>query len=765
MTPLSITGTTLVVAALAVPASAVTELSGTVTREEDGTTIQNVNICVTRVSVAAGTPDGDAIPVEWTAATDEFGFYRFDLDEALPGMDRLLVFTRQADVFGELYPDVDSRGVTPKGADIVEPGVVELDLTVAAVTGIDFVVASNQARLMVPMSDGVRLDTRWHLPSRRPGMEWPVLLLRTPYQLFGGDSLFLENDYALVNQNTRGRFDSEGEDTVYDSDGWVAHQDGYDTVEWIDAQAWSEDGKVCTRGKSAPGITSYLAAGTTPAALACVFAEVAGANHYDDYYYPGGVFRKYMIETWMEDNGSLHKLSEVKAHPNEDTYWNDRSLLLEPRLSMVEVPMLHYSGWYDIVSQGTIDLFKALHEGGSAGARRNQKLVVGPWDHGTSYGYPSVGELHYPQNAVFDARGMALDWFEFWLKGRDNGIMDTPPVRAYVMGPGGSIPGGADPDDPGNFWRTSATWPPASTETAYYIHNNGLLSTDPPSSSSADTSYVTDPANPVPTVGGNNLFSDENMLIGPRDQSSVDGRADVLVWETRRLQDPIEVSGSIKFILYGSSDQPDTDWVVKLEDVYPDGRIMLVGDMPLMARHRIDLDREDLLTPGQIYEFTIDLWDTSITFGDRHKIRVAIQSSNYPRFEVNPQTGEPFDQHTTTNVATNVVHHDVSNLSRLMLPVVDPVAVEGCAATEHVTGLAVDRLAGDEVRLTWNGVADACHAQYRVYAGTVGPEWPWIVRRPVVETTATQVDVTDEGVFWQVVSEGTDGGNGPHGVP
>ncbi|GAB4367969.1 MAG: hypothetical protein Kow0062_00800 [Acidobacteriota bacterium] len=740
----------------AVPSLALTELSGTLMREEDGTALAGHTVGVTRWSVAHGTAAQAAIPVEWTATSDDLGVYRLDLDESLPGMDRLLVFTSDARVFGELYPGVDLRGVDPKGADIREPAVVTVDLTAGPQTGIDLVVARAERREMVPMGDGVRLDTRIHLPSRRPGLSWPVLLHRTPYALFGANSEYLRHDFAVVLQNTRGRFDSEGEDLVFDADGWLEHQDGYDTVKWIADQPFCEGCRICAYGKSAPGITGYLLAGTAPEELACVWAEVAGGNLYHDYYYPGGEFRKHMIETWLTDNGSLHKLDEILSHPDEDDYWRQRNLL--ERLDIVTVPILHYAGWYDIVSQGTLNVFKGLQEGVTPGARRNQKLVIGPWTH-DDYTSTTRGQLRYPDNSVFqDAQQLGLDWFEFWLKGVDSGILDTPPVRAYVMGPG--VGTGAPA---GNFWRTSVSWPPPATETAYYLHPGGLLSTAPPTEAVAETSWVADPANPVPTHGGSNLYDDYGK--GPLDQEAIDTRADVVVWESAPLLEPLEISGPIRLILHASSDALDADWSVRLEDVYSNGRPMLVTDLILKARHRIGFDREDLLSPGQIHEFEIRLWDTSLVFGVLHRIRIAIAASNYPRFESNPQTGEPFNQHTGTIVATHRVHHDVPHPSRLLLPVVDTDAVTGCAATSHVTGLRMEKLGGDTVRLSWDPGDDPCHRQYRVFAGTAGPQWPWIVRRPLAETAATEIELTDPGVFWQVVSEGTDGGNGPHGAP
>ncbi len=736
---------------------AATEVSGTVVSEESSLPLEGITVGATRESEAAGTAADVAIPVEWSVVSDANGVYRFDLDESLPGMDRLLVFTSHHTVFNEIYPDVDTRGMVPHGADLDESGIAAINLGAGPATGVDFEVARAESTEMVLMRDGItHLDTRIWRPSRRSGLAWPVLLERTPYGLGDPPRSFIANDYAVVRQNTRGRENSEGIDGVFDDDGWLEHWDGYDTVEWIAEQGFCLQGKICTYGGSAPGITQYRMAGAAPPHLVCQIAEIATGHPYAHMNYPGGEFRKHMVETWLEGQGSLYKLDEILAHPNEDAYWNERNLM--QRLDQVVVPILHIGGWYDIFTQGTLDLFARLQEEGGPGARGNQKLVIGPWIHGL-YVSPFQGELWYPnQSLLLDYDERRLAWYDFWLRGKDTGVMDSPPARAYVMGPG--LPEGSTA--PGNFWRSSAGWPPPATETAFYLHPGGLLTTNAPLDASAETAYSATPDDPVPTRGGANLYSDIGQ--GPMDQRTVDDeRADVLVWQTAPLTEPLEATGAITFVLYASSDKRDTDWVIKLEDVYPGGRAMLVTDLILMARHRLGFDREDLLTPGQIHEFEIKLWDSSITFPAGHAIRVAIASSNYPRFESNPQSGEPFHQHTHSEVALNRIIHDASHPSHLLLSVVDPSALAGCEATERIGGLRVTKEGTDQIHLEWDAVSDPCHRQYRVFAGLEGPQWPWIVRRPVAETSETAVQSNDEGGFWQVVSESTDGGNGPHG--
>jgi len=620
-------------------------------------------------------------------------------------------------------------------------------------SGVDFRVAGNRRLERVPMRDGITtLATDVYLPSRRPGLRWPVLLQRTPYARKEPPRSFLVADYAVVVQSTRGREDSGGEDEVFDDDGWGANQDGYDAVEWLAAQPFS-DGQVGTFGSSASGMTQLLLAGAAPPHLVCSIAEIASADRYHHMTYPGGVFLKSFLETWLTNQGSAGKLAEFWAHPNEDAYWDERNLLL--RVGQVRTPILHIGGWYDLFSQGTLDQFRLLNTEGAPGARGNQKLVIGPWTHGGNQAQ-AQGALTYPLHSVFsDYAALRLRWFDFWLKGKDTGVMDDPPARVYAMGPG--LPEGATA--PGNAWRTRADWPPPATPTAYYLQPNGSLSRVPPTAAASETVYLSDPQQPVPTRGGNNLYDD--TLAGPYDQRLVDNRADVVTWETGPLSTSLEASGPITMVLYASSDRLDTDWAVKLEDVYPDGRAMLVTDLILNARHRLGHREERLLTPGQVYRFDVRLWDSSIVFPAGHRVRVAIQSSNFPRFEVDPQTGEPFRQHTHTEIATNRVQHSAAWPSHLLLSVVDPVRDAECRPAAAVSGLAVEHLSGGAVRLSWDPVVDPCHRRYRVYAGLARPEWPWIVRRPIAETGETALVTDADGLFWQVVSEGTDGGNGP----
>jgi predicted acyl esterase len=522
---------------------------------------------------------------------------------------------------------------------------------------------------MVPMSDGTLLATDVHLPpfGQPP---WPVLLERTPYNKDLGFAipLWRLSGYAVVVQDLRGRFASQGVDRVFVDDAWglsgaspaasprtqPPQRDGFDTVQWIKAQDWC-DGHVGTLGASAMGIVQNYLAGTPGNGVDCQRVEVAFTDPYAQCAYQGGAFRKSLVENWLEGQGSLYMLPIYQRHSSYDRLWQWSSL--EQRVELVEQPALSIGGWYDIYSLGTIHNFVLRQDSGGAGARGRQKLIIGPWIH--YYGSGHVGELLYPDagfSTPFSLVGSDADWFAYWLKEEANGIFDLPPVAYYQMGP-------TDESGPWNEWRALDSWPPPGLDYDLYLDRSGALLPTPSSADSAALEYTYDPANPVPTLGGANLF----LEMGPYDQSSLSGRADVLAFRTEPLQSAVSTAGSVQVDLWASSDALDTDFTAKLLDIYPDGRAMLVADGILRARFRNGFDHEELLTPGEPVPLTIDLWQTAITFGPGHRIGVDVSSSNYPRFDANPNTGEPIHFHTHEVVARNRVYLDSSHPSRLRL--------------------------------------------------------------------------------------------------
>ncbi len=517
--------------------------------------------------------------------------------------------------------------------------------------------------LRVAMRDSVKLATDVYIPTQGTG-PWPTILVRTPYNRRSVlDKLVLTMltdvfQYTLVLQNLRGKYGSEGQDSLFLSDGWGRLQDGYDTIEWIALQEWN-NGKVGIWGASGYGIPGYFAAGSRPPHLTCCMIMVAAQNMYEDALFQGGVYRKSLVDGWLEENESGHLISYFSDHPNYEPLYD--FLNLSTRYDSVNVPILHVGGWHDIFIQGQLNAFSGIQIGGGAGALGYQKLLVGPWVH---YIYsPECGELSFPGADDIDLIMLTVNWMGYWLKDIDSDLMHKPPVTYYIMGD-------ADhPEGPGNRWIETDTWPPESREVLFYLHEGGVLSRQIPSADEMPDAFDYDPLDPVPTIGGRNL-SEEGGSYGSRDQRPVEDRPDVLVYTTDPLTDSLFVAGRVTVRLLASSDALDTDFSAKLSDVYPDGRSMLVADGIVQARHRNSMSEEELLIPGEIYLFEIDLWSTAIVFAPGHSIRVAVSSSNYPRFEANPNTGEPFRKHTQTVTAHQTVYHDAEHASALVLPVV-----------------------------------------------------------------------------------------------
>lgn len=255
-----------------------------------------------------------------------------------------------------------------------------------------------------------------------------------------------------------------------------------------------------------------------------------------------------------------------------------------------------------------------------------------------------------------------LNWLDLWMKKDGEGLDKIPVVQYFVMG---------DPDDsdtPANVWRTSEDWPVAATMRRLYFMPDGTLRQKPPGQKDAVLSYKYDPKNPVPTIGGANL----NITKGPKDQRPVEDRSDVLLFTSEKLDNPVEITGPVKVKLWASSTATDTDFTAKLCDVYPDGRSMLVLDGIIRARHRNSMERSELMKPGKVYEFEVDLWSASLVFSPGHRIRVAISSSNSPRFEPNPNSGKPSGVDDKTQVATNTIYLDAAHPSHILLPVISP---------------------------------------------------------------------------------------------
>ncbi|MBN1507804.1 MAG: CocE/NonD family hydrolase [Sedimentisphaerales bacterium] len=505
---------------------------------------------------------------------------------------------------------------------------------------------------MVPMRDGVELATDVYVPAGEG--PWPTILVMTPYSRRSVAPFAPETDrrgYALVSQDFRGRFDSEGVDyPVFSHNGWGEHQDGYDTVEWIAKQSWS-NGKIGGFGISAPACALNMTAPSRPPHLTCSYVCVAFSSMYPQAAYLGGAFLKSLIEDWLrQTNLNAKNLELIRAHPNYDDYWKQ----MDPQrvASQVNVPTMYVGGWYDIFSAGSIDGFLTVNKQGDVGARGKCRLVMEAYGHGRNE------DLVFP-NAAQPPTADAWKWFDVWLKNDGKGLEEIPIVQYFVMGDP------SDPNTPGNKWRTADDWPvPAEPVKVFFYPDNRLRLAEPKELFGC-LSYKYDPKDPVSTVGGANL----TISKGPMDQRPVEGRADVLLFTSPALDQYVEITGPVKVKLWASSTAPDTDFTAKLCDVYPDGRSMIVLDGIIRASHRNSMEKDELTEPGKIYEFEIDLWSTSWVISPGHRVRVAISSSNSPRFEPNPNTGKPSGSDDKTEVATNTIYMNADHPSHILLPV------------------------------------------------------------------------------------------------
>jgi len=509
--------------------------------------------------------------------------------------------------------------------------------------------------VMVPMKDGTKLATDVLLPSSG-GPAFPVVLVRTVYDKKQGAMIapmINGMGMALVVQDTRGRFGSEGKDMVFADDGWGERQDGADTVAWVKQQPWC-NGKIGTWGMSALGITQVQMAPVTKD-LAAQAIIVASSNFYGQTAYQGGVFLKSLAEKWIQGQKSEWVIDIWKSHPTYDAYW--QGFNAEPLASKTTAPAVHVGGWFDIFQQGTINNFVTRQHQGGDGAKGNQKLILGPWPHGV---LQKVGDLTLRDNyAKLDFNAYTLRFLKYWISGEQNGIMDEPAVNYYTLGD--VVEEGA----PGNEWRTAADWPPFATMAAsYYLGEGGVLSSAPPQGKGSAT-YSYDPKDPCPSKGGSNL----TIPAGPFDQREVSVRPDVLRFATEPLSAPIEITGNVRVVLYVSTDAPDTDFTAKFVDIYPDGREILMLDSIRRLKFRNGFEKAEPAEPGAVSKLEIDLWSISLIVNKGHRIGVQVSSSNYPRFEKNPNTGEDFPNEDNLRVAKNTVYMSAEYPSAIILPV------------------------------------------------------------------------------------------------
>lgn len=550
-------------------------------------------------------------------------------------------------------------------------------LAVVAATPVVF-----EANVMVPMRDGVKLAANVWRPQTEG--RYPVILMRSPYgkmdENWGDAKRYTEAGYVMVTQDCRGRGQSEG---VWDPFAYDV-EDGFDTQEWVGQQPWC-NGKIGTAGGSYVGWTQWASAAKASPYLQAMVPVVPFENAYE-VAYDGGAMQLGLLMGWGALVGGadvkperlievfqhlplntfgdqfakkIFYLNDWVAHPTYDDYWQKRSM--DGQYAEVTVPILNIGGWYDIFSKPTLEMSARVRaESQTLEVRRNQVVVMGPWAHGV--GGQKVGELDFGAAARFNTGEWQFKWFEFWLKGHETGVQDWPAYYLFVMGE--------------NQWRGENEWPLKRTQyTSYYLHSggqanslngDGRLDTIVPKQEPADV-FTYDGKNPVPTTGGNNLIG---APAGPFDQTSVEQRNDVLVYSTAPLEQDVEVTGPVKLILHAASSARDTDFTAKLVDVHPDGKAYNLCDGIIRARHRHGPAQSELLTPGQVERFEIDLWVTSNLFKRGHRIRLEVSSSNFPRFDRNPNSGKPFGTDTELLTAQQTIRHDAKYPSQLVLPII-----------------------------------------------------------------------------------------------
>ena len=567
--------------------------------------------------------------------------------------------------------------------------------------------------LAVPMRDGTVLRADVYRPDG-PG-PYPTLLQRTPYDKTAtGAMLSLDplksarRGYATVIQDVRGRYASEGEFYAFRDE--IA--DGYDTVEWAAAQPWSS-GKVGMYGASYVGATQWLAALSQPPHLVAIAPNVTASNYHEGWTYQGGAFELGFNVSWTVAQLTLANFQNLKdrlglsdqtrqdlinavdgmeeafrhlpmadfphlkggladyfydwlAHPEYDDYW--KALCIEENHSRLNIPAFHIGGWYDIFLGGTIRNYLGMRDNAAGEeGRKGQKLMIGPWVH-SSRGTSTAGSHYFglaADSLSVDLDGLHYQWFDHWLRGVDNGVMDCEPVWIFVMG-----------DD---VWRPEEQWPPARARAVkYYLHGNeganslrgdGSLSTEAPGDEPPDV-FLYNPANPVPTRGGSLCCNPYFMSSGAFDQGEVEAREDVLVYSTPPLAKDLEVTGPVSVTLWAASSATDTDFTAKLVDVCDHGCARNVADGIIRARYRDSTASPSFIEPGRAYKYTIDLWATSNVFKAGHRIRVEISSSNFPRFDRNPNTGSVIASEGSLKPALQTVLHDSQHPSHVTLSVV-----------------------------------------------------------------------------------------------
>jgi uncharacterized protein len=517
---------------------------------------------------------------------------------------------------------------------------------------------------MIPMRDGVRLSAYIYVPSGDG--PWPAVFEQRYASLRAASTrqaaaTIAESGYVVALVNFRGSQKSEGTWVGYRALQWGELSDGYDTCEWLAKQKWCT-GKIGTFGGSQGGFAQNYLAVTQPPHLVCQYMRDTGLSLFQEGYRIGGTTRplrfKGMDAVARNPKDNQRLVAEWFRHPTYDDYWKDEDCTLH--FDKMNVPCFTIGSWYDFMNQGSVASFQGRQHHGGTNSKNQQQLIIGPWLHGGRNKSNRIGEMVYPENAAFDVPTHMVRWFDHYLKGKNNGADRDANVRYYVMG------AVDEPGAPGNVWRTAKDFPPKAAATPIFLHQDGGLSAAKPASKDSTTSYVSDPYHPMEIPG--------RSFPGARDARAFEKQSEVLTFTTEALAKPVEWTGRVHAELYVSSTALDTDFIVRVSDVYPDGRSILIVDYPLRARYRDGFDREVLMTPGKVHKVAFPVGWMSQIFNKGHRIRVTVASTGSPLYEPNPQNGKPLTIKFPDDAqkATNTIYHQILHESHIIAPVLTP---------------------------------------------------------------------------------------------
>ena len=569
-------------------------------------------------------------------------------------------------------------------------------------SNIDSLPLIEPGRLMlnipVPMRDGINLSADiWLPPSSRGSGPWPALLLRTIYdnqeaRYIGWAREFTNRGYAVIMQDCRGRGDSDGD--------WIPYvcelYDGYDTHQWIGEQDWC-DGNLGTFGLSYPGFTQTLPATLRSKYLKAVAPIASQQDNYGHHRVNGVIhhnvafaflnmlgrsmqyeslkhfdqdtfFFELPIDTAMEKVSNTHPYYKgVMEHEQYDEWWSSYSL--RDKYPEMAIPSLFITGWFDSLSNENFKLFNGwTKKAKTEDARSKTKLIIGPWSHQIApWGRVPMGkngeyaDRTFGKQALSDVIEMHMHWYDQRLKGIDTGVDEEAPIKLFVMGK--------------NTWRDEYEWPLERTEwTKFYLSSagnavdgGGGLHPEIKTSDRTSDSFIYDPGDPVPSLGSQYQTYD---FCGPHDRSHIQRRPDVLTFTTDILTEDMEITGPISATIWASSDAKDTDFTATLTDLEPDGKAIALCEGIVRARFRNGTENPQMMVPGEIYKFEIDMWNTSNSFIKGHRIRIEISSSNFPRYNRNLNSGNPIASDIDITLANQTVYHGIQYPSYINLPVI-----------------------------------------------------------------------------------------------